>query len=57
MPEMGRTLPRLGFKMGPPPDGDRLSMISRILGEIMGNPRGSELPPFVSKSRLRIAQI
>ena len=51
MPEMGHTLPRLGFKMGPPPDGDRLSMISPDFEGNPGQPWGLQNGPILLANR------
>ena len=44
MPKMGHSSPRLGFEMGAPPYGDRLSAISP---DFQGNP--GQPNPWVSK--------
>ena len=53
MPEMGHTLPRLGFKLRTRPDGDRMSAISPDLGKIAGDPWVSEMAHFLSANHGR----
>ena len=44
--EMGRALPRLGFKMRARPGGDRMSMKSPDFGKNHGRPMGLRNGPF-----------
>ena len=49
MPKMGNSYPRLGFEMGAPLDGDRMSMIFPDFEENHGQPLGLQNGPiFVS---------
>ena len=54
MPEMGHTVPRLGFKMRARPDGDRMSMNSPDFVKIMGKPWVSKMAPFLLANRGRV---
>ena len=55
--KMGHILPRLGYKMGPPPDGDRLPGISP---DPQGNPgqfMGLQNGPFLLANHGEICHI
>ena len=51
VPKMGHALPRLGFKMGGPPNGDRLPMISPDFEENTEHPTGLQNGPIFLANR------
>ena len=54
IPEMGHTLPRLGFKMRARPDGDMMSAKSPDFGKIAGNSWVSKMAPFLLENHGRV---